>query len=183
MAVQTRSQLEAKAATISSETTAGANTAARVGGLFDDLADSVTLNGERGLMSLFVNSPVVFATVSGSTILLDATMAEGEKLGTIFESFSYTITYTGTSTSTLRIAVLLSFAGINNREYTFYLAKNSSIIAQSACEVTTKGVHAHSAFCEAFVKADTNDEFNVYVLASVTDNIDIESLTFSAFTI
>jgi len=183
MAVQTRSQLEAKAATISSETTAGANTAARVGGLFDDLADSVTLNGERGLMSLFVGSPVAFATVSGSTILLDTLMTEGEDFGTVFESSTHTITYTGTLTSVLRIAALLSFAGTNNREYTFYLAKNGSIIAQSACEVTAKGAHAHSAFCEAFVRADANDEFDIYVLASATDNIEIESLTFSAFTI
>ena len=43
MSVQTRSQLVASAATITSETAAGANTAARVGGLFDDISDIAQL--------------------------------------------------------------------------------------------------------------------------------------------
>jgi hypothetical protein len=49
MSVQTRTQLQASAATITNETVAGANTAARVGGLFDDLADTATLDRERGV--------------------------------------------------------------------------------------------------------------------------------------
>ena len=44
MSVQMRTQLQASAATITNETAAAANTAARVGGLFDDLADTATLN-------------------------------------------------------------------------------------------------------------------------------------------
>ena len=44
MSVQTRTQLQTSAATITNETTAAANTAARVGGLFDDLADTATLD-------------------------------------------------------------------------------------------------------------------------------------------
>ena len=55
MSVQTRTQLQASALTITNETTAGANTAARVGGLFDDLADTATLNRERGYASLLLS--------------------------------------------------------------------------------------------------------------------------------
>ena len=183
MAVQTRTQLQNKSAIVQNETAPSANTAARVGGLFDDFADSVTLNGERGLMTLIVDAPVTFATVNNNTILLDVSMNEAENLGDVFESSENKITYTGAVSAKIRVAVLLSFSGINNRQYFFYIAKNGNVIAQSACENTTQGTHTHSAFSEAFLKADSGDQFTVYVLSNVSDNITIKNLTFSAFTI
>lgn len=183
MAIQTRTQLQAKSATVQNETAPSANTAARVGGLFDDFADSVTLNGERGLMTLIVDAPVLFGTDNGNAILLDISMNESETLGDVFESSENKITYTGAGTAKIRVAALLSFAGINNREYVFYIAKNDNVIAQSACANTTQGTHAHPAFSEAFLKADSGDQFTVYVYANTSNNITINNLTFSAFTI
>ena len=168
MAVQTRAQLDTKSNTVKSETAPSANTAARVGGLLEDFADSVTLNSERGLMTLIVDAPVTFATDSGNDV---------------FQSSEYRIKYIGTVSAKIRVAALLSFAGINNREYIFYIAKNDNVIAQSACANKTHGTHAHSAFSEAFLKADLNDEFSIYVYANVSDDITIRNLTFSAFTI
>jgi len=183
MAVQTRAQLDTKSNTVKSETAPSANTAARVGGLLEDFADSVTLNSERGLMTLIVDAPVTFATISGNDIQLEVTMNAAETLGDVFQSFDYRIKYIGTVSAKIRVAALLSFAGINNREYIFYIAKNDNVIAQSACANTTQGTHTHPAFSEAFLKADPNDEFSIYVYANVSDDITIRNLTFSAFTI
>lgn len=183
MAVQTRAQLQTKSATVQNETAPNANTAARVGGLFDDFADSVTINGERGYMTMYINSPKVFTTDNGNAILLETTMTQGEYAGTVFSVSGFTMTYTGATSASVRVAVLLSFSGGNNREYTFYIAKNGNVISQSACKNTTQGVHTHSAFSEAFMKADSNDVFSVYVLANTSSPMTVESLTFSAFTI
>ena len=60
MSVQTRTQLQTSAATITNETAAAANTAARVGGLFDDLADTATLDRERGVANLYLDSDTNF---------------------------------------------------------------------------------------------------------------------------
>ena len=65
MSVQTRSQLVASAATITNETSAGANTAARVGGLFDDLADTATLDRERGVANLYLDDVKTFTPPKG----------------------------------------------------------------------------------------------------------------------
>lgn len=183
MAVQTRTQLQTKSATVQNETAPSANTAARVGGLFDDFADSVTLNGERGFTTLYVDSTASIETEDGTAILLEVPMSQGEYFGTLFSVDSNSITYTGTTSASVRVAAILSFTATNNREYTFYIAKNGNIIAQSACTNTTQGTHAHSAFSEAFGKADPNDQFSIYVLANTAAALSIETLTFSAFTI
>lgn len=183
MAVQTRAQLQTKSATVQNETAPNANTAARVGGLFDDFADSVTINGERGYATMYINSPTGFETDDGNAILLETPMTQGEYAGTIFSVSDFTMTYTGATSASVRVAVLLSFSGINNREYIFYIAKNGNVISQSACQNTTQGTHAHSAFSEAFMKADPNDIFSVYVFANTSSSMTVESLTFSAFTI
>lgn len=183
MAVQTRAQLDIKSNIVKNETAPNANTAARVGGLFDDFADSVTINGERGYATMYINSPTEFATDDGNAILLETPMTQGEYAGTIFSVSDFTMTYTGATSASVRVAVLLSFSGINNREYIFYIAKNGNVISQSACQNTTQGTHAHSAFSEAFMKADQNDIFSVYVFANTSSSMTVESLTFSAFTI
>ena len=68
MSVQTRSQLVASAATITNETAAAANTAARVGGLFDDLADTATLDRERGVANLYLDTDTAFTPTQGSAV-------------------------------------------------------------------------------------------------------------------
>jgi hypothetical protein len=71
MSVQTRSQLVASAATITTETAAGANTAARVGGLFDDLADTATLDRERGVANLYLDTDTKnFTPTQGQAVKL-----------------------------------------------------------------------------------------------------------------
>ncbi len=52
------------------ETAARANTAARVGGLFDDLADTATLDRERGVANLYLDESKSFTPTQGQAVKL-----------------------------------------------------------------------------------------------------------------
>jgi hypothetical protein len=183
MAVQTRVQLQNKSATVQNETVANANTALRVGGLFDDFADSVTLNSERGLMTLYVDSSVSYTPSTSTPAVLDVSMNGGPSFGTGFSESGYTITYSGAISAPIRISVQLTFAGTNNRRYSFWIAHKGDIIAQSLSENTTQGTHNHFVCTEAFVVADTDSYFEIYAESSASNSISIKTLTFAAFTI
>ena len=183
MAVQTRVQLQNKSATVQNETVANANTALRVGGLFDDFADSVTLNSERGLMTLYVDSSVSYTPSTSTPAVLDVSMNGGPSFGTGFSESDYAITYSGAISAPIRISVQLTFAGTNNRRYSFWIAQDGNIIPQSLSENTTQGTHNHVIYAEAFVVADTGSYFEIYAESSDSNSINIKTLTFAAFTI
>lgn len=66
MTVRTRSELITLARVVANETAAGANTAARIGGLLEDLADSLQSHGD-GTERLVVNE-IPLVTISGDTL-------------------------------------------------------------------------------------------------------------------
>jgi hypothetical protein len=184
MSVQTRSQLQGSAATITNETAAGANTASRVGGLFDDLADTATLDRERGFASLHITSPISFTPTLNTAVKITSTMTAGIVSTYNFTQGASSITYTGLISAAVRVAAQVVFTGQNNQEYIVYIAKNGSIISQSAFNQTTQGSHSHGYISEAYLNAATSDEFTVYVNAvGNATAISIKSLTFTAHTL
>lgn len=183
MAVQTRTQLQTKSATVQNETAPSANTAARVGGLFDDFADSVTLNGERGFASLYLDTPTGYIPNTSAEEIVDITMENGASAGSFFSASDYTITYTGSITVGLRISCQLTFAGDNNRRYSFWIGQNGNIIPQSLSENTTQGTHYHFICLEAFVLASTNNYFEIFASSNSGSEITIKTVTFTACTI
>lgn len=183
MAVQTRIQLQNKSGIVQNETVANANTALRVGGLFDDFADSVTLNGERGAATLFVDSSTPYSISDITESVVDITMNQGTDYGAIFSVGQYSFTYEPTTGAFLRVSCQLAFTGVNNRMYSFWIAQDGNIIPQSKWSDTTQGNHEHTASCEAFVNASNNSVFEIYALANDNTPIDIRTLTFAAYTI
>lgn len=183
MAVQTRVQLQNKSATVQNETVANANTALRVGGLFDDFADSVTLNSERGLMTLYVDSSVYYTPSTSTPAVLNVNMNAGPSFGSSFSESSHAITYNGIIQAPIRISVQLNFTGTNNRKYSFWIAQDGNIIPQSLSENTTQGTHSHVVSAEAFVVANTGSYFHIYASSNDSNPIDIKTLTFAAYTL
>lgn len=180
MAVQTRTQLQTKSATVQNETAPSANTAARVGGLFDDFADSTVLTLERGMLSLFVDTTTPFSISDVSPSPIDKSMNAGTDYGSIFSSEDAKITYTGEN-AVLRVSCQLTFTGVNNRKYFFWIAQDGAEIAQSLWEDTLQGTHSHTASCEAFVQASTGDQFEIFALSNDPTAINIRTLTFAAY--
>lgn len=183
MAVQTRAQLDTKSNIVKNETAPNANTAARVGGLFDDFADSVTLNGERGFVSLYVDTPTGYTPNTSTEVVVDITMQNGASAGSVFSASDYTISYIGSISAGIRISCQLTFTGTNNRRYSFWIARNGSIIPQSLSENTTQGSHNHVVSLEAFVLASTDSFFEIFASSDSSDEITIQTLTFAACTI
>jgi hypothetical protein len=186
MSVQTRSQLQASALTITNETAAGANTASRVGGLFDDLADTATLDRERGFGSLTIASNTNFTPTSNQSVKLTIATEEGI-LSTYNFSLNKTtclITYTGIAGAALKVSANLTFSASNNREFEWYIAKGGTPIASSKAALTMSHDNGHSVYFEAYLTAAVNDEFTIYV-KSINSNqaITIQSLNFTATTL
>jgi hypothetical protein len=188
MSVQTRSQLQGSAATIANETAAGANTASRVGGLFDDLADTATLDIERGYASVataadrsFVttnNTPAKLLIQTGSNILSTNNFS---RVATVAGP---SITYTGTLSAAIRVSANLSFLGANGDEYAWYIYKNDVEISSSEARVTLSHTDGHQVVLETFLIANTNDEFSIYVKSiDGVRTITISSISFNAHTL
>ena len=188
MSVQTRSELQASAATITSETTAGANTAARVGGLFDDLADTATLDSERGYASVATASDRTFATTNATWVQL--LIQTGNN---ILSSSNFTrvatiagpsITYTGTLSAAIRVSANLTFSGGNNQRYVWAIYKNGAIIISSETSVMLTHSDGHQLILETFLIANTNDAFTIFVNSLDGSNtITITSISFNAHTL
>jgi len=184
MSVQTRSQLQASAATITTETAAGANTAARVGGLFDDLADTATLDRERGVANLYLDSPTNFTPTQGSAVKLTTAMKSGVISTYNFTRTTTAITYTGTTSAMLRVSVNMVLSQVNNAQVKIYIAKNGTIIAQSMADLTLSHDNGHAVFTETVLQGTDNAEFSVYINAvDHSDPITISALTFTVQTI
>ena len=186
MSVQTRSELQASALTITNETAAGANTAARVGGLFDDLADTATLNRERGFGSLSVSGDTNFTPTSNAAVKLTIAMDEG-----ILSTYNFTlnkttsvITYTGIAGAALKVSANMTFSATNNREFEWYIAKNGSTIASSKSSLTMSHNNGHAVYVEAYLTAAVNDVFSLYVKSiDSAEAITIQSLNLTAVTL
>jgi hypothetical protein len=184
MSVQTRSELQASAATITSETTAGANTAARVGGLFDDLADTATLDRERGVGNRYIDTPTNWTPTQGQAVKLTAMMKAGVVSTYNFTSTSSSITYTGTTQAMLRVSVNMVLSQGNGNQVKIYIAKNSTIIAQSLADITLSHNNGHAVFTETVLQGAANDEFTIYINAMDSASaITISALTFTVQTI
>ena len=184
MSVQTRSQLQASAATITTETAAGANTAARVGGLFDDLADTATLDRERGVVNRYIDSDTSWTPTQGSAVKLTATMKAGAVSTYNFSSTSNSLTYTGTTSAMLRVSVNMVLSQGNGNQVKIYIAKNGSIIAQSLADLTLSHNNGHAVFTETVLQGAANDEFTIYINAMDSASaITISALTFTAHTL
>jgi hypothetical protein len=184
MSVQTRTQLQTSAATITNETAAGANTASRVGGLFDDLADTATLDRERGFANLYLDTDTAFTPTQGQRVKLTSAMKSGVLSTYNFSRTTTSLTYTGTTSATLRIAVSMVFEQGNNNQVKVYIAKNGTPIDQSMTEITTSHNDGHAVFTEAVLQGAVNDVFTIYIYAvSSGASITISALTFTAHTL
>ena len=184
MSVQTRSQLQASAATITNETVAGANTAARVGGLFDDLADTATLDRERGVGNLYLDQATNWTPTQGQAVKLTTAMKLGPLSTYNFSRTTTSVTYTGTTNAALRVAVNMVLSQGNGNQIKIYIAKNSTIIAQSLADLTLSHNNGHAVFTETVLQGAANDEFTIYINA-VNDggSIAFESLSFTVHTL
>jgi hypothetical protein len=188
MSVQTRSQLQASALTITNETAAGANTAARVGGLFDDLADTATLDSERGYASVATGTDRTFLTTNNVAVQLQIAAT-----GNILSSSNFTrvataagptITYTGTLSAAIRVSANLTFSGANGDSYTWYIHKNGVQIPSSETSITLSHSNGHQVVLETFLVANTNDVFSIYVYSFNGNNtITITAISFNAHTL
>ena len=184
MSIQTRSQLAASAATITNETAAGANTAARVGGLFDDLADTATLNIERGVANLYLDEVKTFTPTQGSAVKLTTPLKSGLLTTYNFSRTTTSLTYTGTTSAALRVSVNMVIAQGNANQIKVYIAKNGSIIAQSMADLTTTHTNGHAVFTETVLQGALNDEFTIYINAvDHADTITISALSFTVHTL
>ena len=188
MSVQTRSELQASAATITNETAAGANTAARVGGLFDDLADTATLDSERGYASVATGTDRTFATTNQTSVQLQ--IATGNN---ILSSSNFTrtgtaagpaITYTGALSAAIRVSANLTFLGANGDSYDWAIYKNGNAITSTKASVTLSHNNGHQVVLEAFLIANTNDAFTIFVTSLNGNNtITITAISFNAHTL
>ena len=184
MSVQTRSQLQASAATITNETAAGANTAARVGGLFDDLADTATLDRERGVANLYLDQATNWTPTQGQAVKLTTAMKLGLLSTYNFSRTTTSLTYTGTTQAMLRVSVNMVLSQGNGNQVKIYIAKNGAIIAQSLADITLSHNNGHAVFTETVLQGAANDEFTIYINA-VNDggSIAFESLSFTVHTL
>jgi len=184
MSVQTRSQLQASALTITNETAAGANTASRVGGLFDDLADTATLDRERGFANLYIDTDTAFTPTQGQRVKLTSAMKSGVLSTYNFSRTTTSLTYTGTTSATLRIAASMVLAQGNNNQIKVYIAKNGTPINQSMTDITIPHNNGHAIYTEAYVTGAVNDEFTIYINAVDSGaSITISALSFTVHTL
>lgn len=184
MSVQTRTQLQASAATITNETAAGANTAARVGGLFDDLADTATLDRERGVANLYLDTTTNWTPTQGQAVKLTTAMKSGVLSTYNFSRTTTSLTYTGTTQAMLRVSVNMVLSQGNGNQVKIYIAKNSTIIAQSMADITLQHDNGHAVFTETVLQGTDNAEFSVYINAVDSGSaITISALTFTVQTI
>jgi len=184
MSVQTRSQLQASALTITNETAAGANTASRVGGLFDDLADTATLDRERGFANLYLDTDTAFTPTQGQRVKLTSAMKSGVLSTYNFSRTTNSLTYTGTTGATLRIAASMVLDQNNNNQIKVYIAKNGETINQSMTDMTITHNNGHAIYTEAYVTGAVNDEFTIYINAIDSGaSIMITALSFTVHTL
>lgn len=184
MAVQTRTQLDAKSNTVKIETATGANTAVRVGGLFEDFADSVTLNSERGLAVNYIDSNTNWTPTQGTPVKVTATTKAGIIVSGLFTRENSQITYIGESGSLIKVSAFMTMSQGNNNQLVTYIAKNNNIVLESMADITMTHNNGHTLYTEAYFNANKNDVFSLFINAiSDPSAITFYSLIFSIKTI
>jgi hypothetical protein len=101
-----------------------------------------------------------------------------------FSRTTNSLTYTGTTGATLRIAASMVLAQNNNNQVKVYIAKNGTTIDQSMTDITTAHTNGHAIYTEAYVTGAVNDEFAIYVNAIDSGaSITISALSFTIHTL
>jgi hypothetical protein len=101
-----------------------------------------------------------------------------------FSRTTNSLTYTGTTGATLRIAASMVLAQGNNNQIKVYIAKNGTTIDQSMTDITTSHTNGHAIYTEAYVTGAVNDEFTIYVNAINSGaSIAISALSFTVHTL
>jgi hypothetical protein len=155
-----------------------------VGGLFDDLADTATLDRERGFANLYMDTDTAFTPTQGQRVKLTSAMKSGVLSTYNFSRTTTSLTYTGTTGATLRIAASMVFAQGNNNQVKVYIAKNGTTIDQSMTDITTSHTSGHAVFTETVLQGAVNDEFTIYIYAvSSGASISISALSFTVHTL
>lgn len=184
MAVQTRAQLDAKSNTVKNETVTGANTAVRVGGLFEDFADSVTLNSERGLAVNYIDSNTSWTPTQGTPAKVTASTKAGVVVSGLFTRENSQITYIGESGTLIKVSAFMTISQGNNNELAIYIAKNNNVVLESMAGVTMSHSNGHAIYVEAYFNANKDDVFSLFINAiSDSTAITFYSLIFSVKTI
>jgi hypothetical protein len=155
-----------------------------VGGLFDDLADTATLDRERGFANLYLDTDTAFTPTQGQRVKLTSAMKSGVLSTYNFSRTTNSLTYTGTTGATLRIAASMVLAQNNNNQVKVYIAKNGTTIDQSMTDITTAHTNGHAIYTEAYVTGAVNDEFTIYINAIDSGaSITISALSFTIHTL
>jgi hypothetical protein len=156
-----------------------------VGGLFDDLADTATLDRERGFANLYLDTNTAFTPTQGQRVKLTSAMQSGVLSTYNFSRTTTSLTYTGTTGAALRIAASMVLAQQgNNNQIKVYIAKNGTTIDQSMTEITISHSDGHAIYTEAYVTGAVNDEFTIYVNAIDSGgSITISALSFTIQTL
>jgi hypothetical protein len=155
-----------------------------VGGLFDDLADTATLDRERGFANLYLDTDTAFTPTQGQRVKLTSAMKSGVLSTYNFSRTTTSLTYTGTTNATLRIAASMVLAQNNNTQIKVYIAKNGTPIDQSMTDITTSHSNGHAIYTEAYVTGAVNDEFTIYIYAVDSGlSITISALSFTVHTL
>jgi len=110
------------------------------------------------------------------------------KLGVLstynFSRTTTAITYTGTTQAMLRVAVNMVISQVNSAQIKIYIAKNSTIIAQSMADLTLSHANGHAVFTETVLQGAVNDEFTIYINAvDSAQTIVISALSFTVHTL
>jgi hypothetical protein len=155
-----------------------------VGGLFDDLADTATLDRERGFANLYIDTDTAFTPTQGQRVKLTSAMKSGVLSTYNFTRTTNSLTYTGTTSAALRIAASIVLSQNNNNQIKVYIAKNGTPIDQSMTDITTTHTNGHAIYTEAYVTGAVNDEFTIYINAiSSGATITISALSFTVHTL
>jgi hypothetical protein len=155
-----------------------------VGGLFDDLADTATLDRERGFANLYLDTNTAFTPTQGQRVKLTSAMQSGVLSTYNFSRTNNSLTYTGTTGATLRIAASIVLAQGNNNQIKVYIAKNGTTIDQSMTDITTSHTNGHAVFTETVLQGAVNDEFTIYINAINSGaSITISALSFTIHTL
>jgi hypothetical protein len=101
-----------------------------------------------------------------------------------FSRTNNSLTYTGTTNATLRIAASIVLSQNNNNQIKVYIAKNGTPIDQSMTDITTTHTNGHAVFTETVLQGAVNDEFTIYINAINSGaSITISALSFTIHTL
>lgn len=181
MASQSRATLDAAANVIKNETAVGANTAVRVGTLFDDLADSAMILAERqvGVTTVTGGSQSVSFTTSNVKINVTTVsqLAVNCTVGT-------NATITTGALCTGMIQAVIHFSTTASRNLIFYIAINNVVQQVSVANVTTGGTHQHSVICQFLGSIFGGAEISLYGTAPAgTVGVTINSINLTFHTV